>query len=212
VTDVAALLREDRLLAIVRVDEPDDRIAELLAGSGIRAVEISLASAGALPAISRWAQSYGEDLAVGAGTVVSAADAERAFAAGARFFVAPGYDEGVDAVARDAGVLYVPGAMTPTEVQRVLASGRTLVKLFPAGRLGAGYVRDLLAPFPQVELLPTGGIDLDNAREFLAAGAVAVAVGSALVRPGIGEAELAHAAAAFRHVTSTNEGVESHAR
>jgi 2-dehydro-3-deoxyphosphogluconate aldolase/(4S)-4-hydroxy-2-oxoglutarate aldolase len=212
VTDADAVIREDRLLAIVRVDNPDDRIAEVLAANGIRAVEISLASPNALPAISRWAQTYAEELAVGAGTVVSAADAARALDAGARFFVAPGYDEGVDAVARDAGVLYVPGAMTPTEVQRVLATGRTLVKLFPAGRLGPGYVRDLLAPFPQVELLPTGGIDLDNAHEFLAAGAVAVAVGSALVRPGIGEAELAHTAAAYRQVTSTNEGVESHAR
>jgi len=101
--------------------------------------------------------------------------------AGAAFLVAPGYDRDVAAAAREAGVPYIPGALTPTEVQRCLADGAELVKLFPAGALGAAYVRDLLGPFPALRLMPTGGVSAENAAAFLEAGAAAVAVGSSLV-------------------------------
>lgn len=210
--DPLATIRADRIVAIVRVDRPDDGIAEALAAGGIRAIEVSLLSRGALPAIAHWADRYGNALVIGAGTVVTAEQACAAVSVGARYLVSPCYDEEVDAEARAAGVLYVAGALTPTEVQRALAAGHQLVKLFPAERLGPGYVRDLLGPFPHAALVPTGGIDLDNARAFLDAGAAAIAVGSSLVRVGVSDEELAETAARFRRLTSTSEGVDSHAR
>jgi len=136
-------------------------------------------------------------------------DQREAVEAGARYIVSPAYDEAVDGWLREVGVLYVPGALTPTEVQRVLAADIPLVKLFPAIRLGPEYVRDLLAPFPQVRILATGGIDKTNAGAFMKAGAVAVAVGSSLVRSGRTSDELAAEAAELRdQITPTTEGGE----
>jgi len=108
------------------------------------------------------------------------ADAEAAVAAGASFLVSPHLAFEVTEWAHEHDVLHVPGAFTPTELAAALDAGAELVKLFPAGRPGPGYVRDLLAPFPSARLVPTGGVDEGNAREFLDAGAVAVAVGGAL--------------------------------
>jgi 2-dehydro-3-deoxyphosphogluconate aldolase / (4S)-4-hydroxy-2-oxoglutarate aldolase len=110
------------------------------------------------------------------------AQATAAVDAGAAFLVGPALDETVAAWATQRDVLYLPGALTPGEVEAA-SRWSPLVKLFPAGRLGPGYVRDLLAPFPDAALVPTGGIDLQNAQEYLEAGALAVAVGSGLVNP-----------------------------
>ena len=106
---------------------------------------------------------------------------ESAVTAGAQFLISPGLEPGVGAVARSAGIPYIPGALTPTEVRSCLAEGATLVKLFPAAPLGAGYVSQLLGPFPKLRLVPTGGIDASNASAFLHAGAAAVAIGASLV-------------------------------
>ena len=209
VFDPLSVIRADRLLAIVRLPHPDDTVAEALASAGLRAVEVSLASGDAFATIRRWCSRYEDALVVGAGTVLTRDDAERAVEAGARYIVSPAYDEAVDGWLREVGVLYVPGALTPTEVQRVLAADIPLVKLFPAIRLGPEYVRDLLAPFPQVRILATGGIDKTNAGAFIKAGAVAVAVGSSLVRSGRTSDELAAEAAELRdQITPTTEGGE----
>ncbi|HWH20827.1 MAG TPA: bifunctional 4-hydroxy-2-oxoglutarate aldolase/2-dehydro-3-deoxy-phosphogluconate aldolase, partial [Solirubrobacterales bacterium] len=122
------------------------------------------------------------DALLGAGTVLDAAGAEAAIDAGARFLISPGLAPAVSAVARDRGVLHIPGAMTPTEVAAALDAGAPLVKLFPAAHLGPGYVRDLLAPHPGVRLVATGGIGEGNATDFLDAGVAALAVGGALDR------------------------------
>jgi 2-dehydro-3-deoxyphosphogluconate aldolase / (4S)-4-hydroxy-2-oxoglutarate aldolase len=174
-----------RLIAIVRADSPPKIVAAIqsLAAAGVQVAEISLATAGALTALERAARELGDQLLVGAGTVRTPEDAERAIAAGARFLVSPSLDHDVVSLAENSGVLHLPGILSPTELADALAGGADLVKLFPASRLGPGYVRDLLAPFPEARLVPTGGITAANAREFLDAGAVAVAVGSALVSP-----------------------------
>jgi 2-dehydro-3-deoxyphosphogluconate aldolase / (4S)-4-hydroxy-2-oxoglutarate aldolase len=195
------VILEDRLLSIVRVSHADDVVAETLATVGLRAVEVSLVCGNALAAITTWRDRFDGQLVIGAGTVVSRHDAEHANDAGSRYLVSPGFDGGVAECAREAGVLYIPGAFTPTEVQRALASGITLVKLFPAARLGPAYVRDLLGPFPSVQLLATGGIDEKNARAFLDAGAAAVAVGGALVRERRPQADLAAAAVVLLGMT-----------
>jgi 2-dehydro-3-deoxyphosphogluconate aldolase / (4S)-4-hydroxy-2-oxoglutarate aldolase len=178
--DPIEAIEKARLLAIVRRPTVENFVAEALREAGVRVVEISLLSGGAVSTIKHWRERFGE-LVVGAGTVTTAEDAEGAINAGASFLISPGLHGEVVERAAAAGIPYIPGALTPTEVHACAVAGARMIKLFPASRLGPAYVRDLLGPFPDLRLLPTGGIDASNARGFLAAGAVAVAVASALV-------------------------------
>jgi 2-dehydro-3-deoxyphosphogluconate aldolase/(4S)-4-hydroxy-2-oxoglutarate aldolase len=205
-----ARIEQERLLVIVRRDQPEDWIAEALVEAGVGVVEISLVSGGATAAIRRWAERFEPGLLVGAGTVLTADQAARSIEAGARFLVAPTFDEEVLAAAIAADVLYIPGAFTPSELARAHTPEVPLVKLFPAGSLGPDYVRDVLAPLPGLRLVATGGVGADNARAFLAAGAAAVAVGSAVVRDGATPADVLDAASRLRRLTfspTTPEGV-----
>lgn len=172
-------IEHQRLVAIVRLSEAGRAAgaARAVAEGGLRVVEVSLTTPDALEAIEEVAQ----EAIVGAGTVRDVADAERAAAAGADFLLSPHLALDVQAWAQAHDVLAIPGAMTPTDVAAALDAGAPLVKLFPAGGLGPGYVRDLRGPFPGVRLIPTGGVDLADADDFLAAGAAAVALGGALV-------------------------------
>ena len=181
-SEVYEAIAEQRALAIVRLESAADGVAacRVLAGAGMRAVEISLAQPDAAAAIAEAVNDLAGVAFVGAGTVRTVADAAAAVAAGAQFLVGPGLDQAVGAFANERDLLYVPGALTPTEVETA-SRWSPLVKLFPAGRFGPGYVKDLRAPLPDVALLATGGVDLENARAFLDAGAAAVAVGSGLV-------------------------------
>jgi 2-dehydro-3-deoxyphosphogluconate aldolase/(4S)-4-hydroxy-2-oxoglutarate aldolase len=180
--EVLDAIAEQRTLVIVRLETRDEAVAacKILAGAGLRALEVSLAQAGATAVIAEAADELAGMAFVGAGTIRTVRDAAAAVAAGAQFLVGPGLDEAVAAWAGERDLLYVPGALTPTEVEAA-SRWSPLVKLFPAGRFGPGYLRDLRAPFPDVRLVPTGGVDLDNARPFLDAGATAVALGSSLV-------------------------------
>lgn len=171
-------IRAARLVAILRrADGVDARVARL-AEAGVQVVEITLDSDDALGAIER-ARSRG-DVTVLAGTVREAAEVDAAVAAGAEAIVAPGLSPAVLERAAALGVPAIPGALTPTEIETAWNAGAALVKLFPARLGGPHYVRDLLAPLGDVPLLVTGGVDATNARAFLAAGAVAVGVGSGL--------------------------------
>jgi 2-dehydro-3-deoxyphosphogluconate aldolase/(4S)-4-hydroxy-2-oxoglutarate aldolase len=179
----AGALETARLIAIVRSERSEQVLPALaaLTDAGAAAAEISLNSRHALRLLQQGVTELGERLLLGAGTVRTPAEAEQAIAAGARFLVSPDLNRDVVAVARRHEVLHLPGIFSPSELSRALESGARLVKLFPAGRLGPGYVRDLLAPFPEAKLVPTGGIGAANTLEFLRAGAVAVAIGSELV-------------------------------
>jgi 2-dehydro-3-deoxyphosphogluconate aldolase / (4S)-4-hydroxy-2-oxoglutarate aldolase len=148
---------------------------------GVTALEISLASPEALPQIERAVGSAPPDMAIGAGTVLTPEDVRRVHEAGARFIVSPVVDVEVVAAARSLGLVVIPGAFTPTEALAAVRAGAPAVKLFPADTLGPGYVRSLLAPLPDLRLVPTGGVTLALAREFAAAGAWAVGVGTPLV-------------------------------
>lgn len=177
---------DDRLLAIVRTADTQtalDAVAGVVA-AGARTAELALSEPGALDALASAAAAHGDEIALGAGTIRSVEQAAAALDAGARFLVSPGFDPAVHAYARARGVLHLPGAPTPTEVDAALRAGAPLLKLFPAGRLGAGYLADLLAPFPAARFVATGGVDASNARAFIAAGAVAVAPGGALLPAG----------------------------
>ena len=180
-------IRAERVVAVLRrVPEPES-VVDALRGGGIGIIEITLDSDDALGTIEQL-RARG-DVTVLAGTVRSPHDAEAATAAGAEGCVAPTLVPAMVERCRELGVPAIPGALTPSEVEAAKALGSDLIKLFPGSLGGPGYVRDLLAPLAGIELLVTGGVNASNAREFLAAGAVAVGVGSSLTRAADIEAE-----------------------
>lgn len=176
-------LRKSRVIAIVRGDftvEQYGTIAESLVAAGIPAVELTIEKPNALEAIERLAADGPSGLWLGAGTVRSAGDARAAVEAGASYLISPGFVTHVASVARGAGVPYLPGVLTPSEVEIAVAAGCSAVKLFPARPLGPSYLEALRAPLAGVDFVPTGGIGIEDAHEFLAAGALAVGLGSSL--------------------------------
>lgn len=179
-------VRDGRLVAIIRVPAltPEDAVAltDVLVDSGVRALEFTLTSRGALAAVEAAAAHAGDRAAVGAGTVLAEDDVRAAADAGARFVVSPHVSPAVIRRALDLGLAPLPGAFTATEVRTAVESGASLVKLFPARPPGVDYLRALRGPLPDVAFVPTGGIGLDDIATFLDAGAVAVALGSSLVR------------------------------
>jgi 2-dehydro-3-deoxyphosphogluconate aldolase / (4S)-4-hydroxy-2-oxoglutarate aldolase len=174
---VVAILRGDFLQAM-----PD--VVSALHDGGVRALEVSLASPDALAHIERAAAIAPPGMAVGAGTVLTADQVRQVHDRGARFIVSPIVDAEVIAAAHALGLVAIPGAFTPTEAVAAVRAGAPAVKLFPADTLGAGFVRAVLAPLPQLKLVPTGGVTLDRTREFAQAGAWAVGVGTPLVGKG----------------------------
>jgi 2-dehydro-3-deoxyphosphogluconate aldolase/(4S)-4-hydroxy-2-oxoglutarate aldolase len=181
------LIRDTRLVAVLRrVPDVDAAIASLHE-VGVRVVEVTLDAEDALDAIRRHPGTL-------AGTVRTTEQVDAAADAGAGAIVSPGFAAAVVERAHAVGIPAIPGALTPTEVEAAWRAGAAMVKLFPGGLGGPRYVRDLLAPLADVPLLVTGGVDASNARAFLEAGATAVGVGSALADP----AEAARLVAAVR--------------
>lgn len=185
----AAAIRSARLIVVLRRVEPVDRLLALageLADAGARIFEVTLdAVSGASDLVALKAhlgrRSDGPFL-VGAGTVVTLDQLAAAQRADADFAVAPVLDLQIAGAATGSGLPFVPGALTPTEIAAAWAAGATFVKLFPASAVGPALVRELRGPMSEVELIPTGGVDGANAGAYLAAGAVAVGIGSAIVR------------------------------
>jgi 2-dehydro-3-deoxyphosphogluconate aldolase/(4S)-4-hydroxy-2-oxoglutarate aldolase len=172
------------VLAILRAADSGRflEVGRALYEGGVRAIEVTLTSKGALAAFGRLRRELAEDALLGVGTVRSVADAELAVEAGAAYLVSPDFrPEVVDwAVGREVPV--VPGALTPTEVAAAWAVGATAVKVFPVSAVGGpAYVKAVRAPMPEVPLLPTGGVGIDDIAAYLAAGAVAVGIGSPLL-------------------------------
>jgi len=136
----------------------------------------------AVEVIATLAQSIGKDVLIGAGTVYNADTAERCLEAGAQFVVGPGLDLDTVRLVRSKNVLVIPGALTPTEIIAALKTGADMVKIFPCGNIGgAKYLKALRGPFPEIHMIPTGGVNLENAADFIRAGAVALGVGGELV-------------------------------
>jgi 2-dehydro-3-deoxyphosphogluconate aldolase/(4S)-4-hydroxy-2-oxoglutarate aldolase len=175
-----------RVVAIGRGLPPDrvERIAEGLVAGGIRAFEITLNSPDAFAAIAALAQRWGDRLLVGAGTVLDTEGAERAADAGARLIVSPHTDPGLIAWAVARGLPVFPGAFSPTEVLAGWNAGATAVKLFPASVASPAFIREFRGPFRDIPLIATGGVTIESAPGFLAAGAAAVGMGSWLTGDG----------------------------
>lgn len=182
-TSAVARLRTEQLVAVIRAGSAGHaaRAGQALGEGGVRALEVAFTTPDAAQAIAELSRS--SELFVGAGTVLSADQARAAIEAGAQFLVSPALIEEVLEVADEAGVLAMPGALTPTEV--IAAAQRAeVVKLFPASLGGPGYLKALLAPLPDLKLLPTGGVDAGNVGDWLAAGAFALGAGADLCPPG----------------------------
>jgi len=175
-------LLEAKIVAILRGVEPAHvpDIAAALDAGGIRALEITLNSPDALRVIHRLASRFTDRLLVGAGTVLDADEAKAAIAAGARFIISPALDIPTIQMTRELGAVSIPGAFTATEILTAYRNGADIVKVFPAS-VGVAYFRDLRGPLPRIPLMPTGGVNLENIRDFQKAGAVAFGIGSALV-------------------------------
>jgi 2-dehydro-3-deoxyphosphogluconate aldolase/(4S)-4-hydroxy-2-oxoglutarate aldolase len=172
------------VVAILRAAGADRFLdaGRVLYEAGLRAIEVTLTSGGALEAFARLRDELPEAALLGVGTVRSPADAELAVAAGASYLVAPNFRPEVVAWAVDRQVPVVPGALTPSEVAAAWAAGATAVKVFPVSAVGGpAYVKALRAPLPEVPLVPTGGVGIDDIPAYLAAGAAAVGVGSPLL-------------------------------
>lgn len=209
-TDFLRELAHERLLVIIRGTDPEAAIAagRTLLGAGIRFLEVSLVTTDALRVIAELARLAPDDAVIGAGTVLTRDDVDNAAAAGARFMVTPAVTESVaESVAR--GIPVLAGALTPTEVVTAMELGATAVKLFPAALGGPSYLRGLRDPLPDVPFVPVGGVDLELAASYLAAGAVAVGVGSPLVGDAARGGDLAALAAratAFLAATRASHG------
>lgn len=184
---VAAAIRRERLIVVLRRVAPRDRLLALvdeLAEAGARIFEITFdapEAAGDL-VVLRERLAVHRTCLVGAGTVLNPDLLRAATEAGADFAVSPVLDATLTSAAVHEGMPFIPGALTPTEIAAAWAAGATFVKLFPASAAGPALVRELHGPMPDVALIPTGGVDLANARAFLDAGAAAVGIGSAIVR------------------------------
>lgn len=179
-------LRASKVLAILRrsdIAQVAVPLFERLHAQGIRAVECTLDQPGALPAIEALVAIAPGGTIVGAGTVTTCEQLDRLASIGARFAVTPHLDPALIEHAIRTGVPLIPGVMTPTEIVTAQSLGALAVKLFPAGPLGPAYLKTLLGPFPDLAVIPTGGIEVGDVPLWLKAGAVAVGLGSALTGP-----------------------------
>lgn len=202
-TKIRNTIESSRIISIIRANGPDGilKAAETLAENGITAIEVTLNTPGALDVIREATEKLGKKAVFGAGTVLDETSARLAILAGAQFLVTPTLDEATIRCANRYGVPICCGAYSPTEALCALEAGAAYIKIFPAGQLGAKYIKDLRAPMPQLPLIPTGGVTQANTADFLNAGATAVAIGGGLVNQQILDeknwAEIARRAQAF---------------
>ncbi len=171
------------IVAVIRMKEAEKvrAVVDALAEGGIRALEITMTVPGAVELIRQLAPTVPPGFIFGAGTVLNAETVARVVGAGARFIVSPVFRREVIEACQAHDVAAMPGCFTPTEILEAWDAGADIVKVFPATALGPGYLKDVHAPLPQVKLMPTGGVTVENAGDWIRAGAVAVGVGSSLL-------------------------------
>ncbi|MEW6510979.1 MAG: bifunctional 4-hydroxy-2-oxoglutarate aldolase/2-dehydro-3-deoxy-phosphogluconate aldolase [Bacteroidota bacterium] len=171
------------VVAVIRMKDPDrlKRVVEAIRIGGVTCIEITMTVPGAVGIIESMTRSAPADVLVGAGTVTDPLAAMQVIDAGAKFVVGPVFSPDVVAVCRNAGVVAIPGCYTPTEILAAWSAGADIIKVFPATSLGPKYFKDIAGPFPEIRLMPTGGVTIDNVGEWVKAGAVAVGIGSDLL-------------------------------
>lgn len=176
-------LKESGVVAVIRASGPEEllQITRALNRGGVRALEITMTSPGALETIKAAVSQLKGEAIIGAGSVLDGETARMAILQGAEFVVSPVFRPELVAICKRYSKVCIPGAFTPTEILTAWEAGADVVKIFPATRLGPSFIKDLKGPLPQIEVTPTGGVTLENTGEFIKAGAAFVGVGSALV-------------------------------
>ena len=179
---VLTKIKTEKVIALIRADSSDGLLdcARALAAGGLTSIELTMTTPGAI-AMLRQATAALPDFVFGLGTVLDAATAREGIAAGARFIVTPAFRPDVIVACREAQVPIFSGALTPTEILNTWDAGADAVKVFPAEFFGPAYIKSVRAPFPNISLVPTGGVNAENVGEFIKAGAYATAAGSSLV-------------------------------
>jgi len=182
-TEKLQLIRETGIIAIMRAKSSGQLIAaaEAIRLGGVKVIEVTMTTPGALNVITEATQKYGQEVLFGAGSVLDPETARAAILAGAGFIVAPSLNQAVISLCHRYSIPVLPGCFTPTEMLTAWEAGADMLKLFPADLGGPDLVKAILAPFPQFEIVPVGGVDLDNAAEFIEKGAVALGIGSSLI-------------------------------
>jgi 2-dehydro-3-deoxyphosphogluconate aldolase/(4S)-4-hydroxy-2-oxoglutarate aldolase len=180
---VVRTIQDLGVVAVIRIRDAAKlrAVVDAIAAGGVRAIEVTMTVPGAVGLIATLAKSLPSEILLGAGTVLDAETARAVIDAGARFVVSPVLRPEVIVACHERGVPVAPGCFSPTEILDAHQRGADIVKVFPATALGPSYIKDVRAPMPQLKLMPTGGVTLDNAGDWIRAGAVAVGVGSALV-------------------------------
>jgi 2-dehydro-3-deoxyphosphogluconate aldolase/(4S)-4-hydroxy-2-oxoglutarate aldolase len=173
------------IVGVVRTPSPEtaQRAVQAVVAGGMDVVEVTFTVPNAVDVLREVARSIGSDVLLGAGTVTDAEKAKAAIDAGARFIVAPNMDPDTVTTAVALGAVAIPGALTPTEVVNAMRAGADVVKVFPISVFGPSYLKALRGPLPDVLLMPTGGIEVENLYDYFAAGAAIVGVGGTLVQP-----------------------------
>lgn len=181
--DVLQVVEQHKIVAIFRgvSGEGADRGAEALIRGGVKVLEVTMNTDGALNSLERWRKQHADTALIGAGTVLDLEMAKQAVASGAQFLISPNLDEEVVRFGLEQGVDVFPGVMTPTEIVRAWKAGARAVKLFPMASLGLKYLKDIRAPLDSIPIIVTGGVSLDNIADFIKAGASGVGLGSNLV-------------------------------
>jgi len=180
---ISAKLVESGLVAVIRLDNGDKLpgIIAALRQGGVNALEITMTTPGALDIIKEFAAQNGDDFLIGAGSVLDAATARLVILNGAQFVVGPVFRPEVIRLCHRYDKVAIPGAFSPTEILTAWEQGADMVKVFPATSLGPAFLKDILGPLPQIKLVPTGGVTLENTAAFIRAGACCLGVGTALL-------------------------------
>lgn len=192
--NVIEKLKESKLVPVLRAPSQKEglRMAHALISGGVRVLEVTMTVPGAVDLIAQLSQSLAEDILIGAGTVLDPETAERCRDAGAKFIVSPALNLATVEWCKAEGIACAPGCLTPTEILTAHQAGADLIKIFPADAVGgSSYIKALKGPFPHIEFMPTGGVNLGTIKGFFEAGAVAVGVGSNLVNPKLNSEEIA---------------------
>ena len=213
---VLSRLREVGVVPIVRVTNPDDafKAVEAVLTGGVPVVEITMGVPNALRVMEHVVERFGDSVLLGAGTVLDSETCRAALLAGAEFIVTPSLDVKVIETSRRYSKACIPGALTPTEIVAAWQAGADMVKVFPCGPVGGPqYIKSLRGPLPHIDFVPTGGVELETAPDYIRAGAAAVAVGGELVsgkalREGKTEVITANARKFLAAVRSAREGMK----
>ncbi|WP_159314772.1 bifunctional 2-keto-4-hydroxyglutarate aldolase/2-keto-3-deoxy-6-phosphogluconate aldolase [Mammaliicoccus sciuri] len=177
-------LHENYLVAVVRGNDEDEtkKIVDEIIKGGFKNIEITFTVPNAEEVINQVHKQYGDDIVLGAGTVLDAATAQIAINKGAQYIVSPHLDTNISKLCNIYSIPYLPGCSSATEIIEALRYGSDLIKLFPGGQLGAGFIKDIKGPVPNVELMPSGGVSLDNVSDWIEKGSFAVGIGGDLTK------------------------------